>query len=78
VLVASHAPFVWGDSLDEAVHNAIVLENLAQMATETMCIQPRVKPMQRELLDKHYLRKHGPRAYYGQQHSAKAPRGPKV
>lgn len=66
VLVASHAPFVWGKSVNEAVHNAIVLEHLARMASETLRVDASVGPMQRALLDKHYLRKHGLGAYYGQ------------
>jgi L-ribulose-5-phosphate 4-epimerase len=67
VLVASHAPFAWGKTLDEAVHNAIVLEHLARMATETLAVNPAIRPMQQVLLDKHFLRKHGPGAYYGQK-----------
>ena len=66
-LVASHAPFAWGRTLDEAVHNAIVLEHLARMATETLVVNPAVRPMQPVLLDKHFLRKHGPNATYGQK-----------
>jgi L-ribulose-5-phosphate 4-epimerase len=66
VLVASHAPFAWGKSVKDAVHNAIVLDCVARMALETERINPKVKPMQQVLLDKHYLRKHGPGAYYGQ------------
>jgi L-ribulose-5-phosphate 4-epimerase len=67
VLVASHAPFAWGRTLNNAVHNAIVLENVARMATETIVVNPRVRPMQQVLLDKHFLRKHGPNATYGQK-----------
>ncbi len=67
VLVASHAPFAWGKSVDDAVHNAIVLEQVARMASETLRVNPAVRPMQPVLLDKHYLRKHGPGAYYGQR-----------
>jgi L-ribulose-5-phosphate 4-epimerase len=67
VLVASHAPFAWGRTLDEAVHNAVVLEHLARMATETLVVNPAIGPMQQVLLDKHYLRKHGPNATYGQK-----------
>lgn len=66
VLVASHAPFAWGKTVKEAVHNAIVLEQVARMASETFRVNSSVKPMQQVLLDKHYLRKHGPGAYYGQ------------
>ena len=66
VLVASHGPFAWGKSLTDAVHNAIVLEFLARLASETLRLNPKLKPMQPALLDKHFLRKHGPHAYYGQ------------
>lgn len=66
VLVHSHGPFTWGKDAHEAVHNAVVLEELAMMAfyTEQM---GQTAPMQRELLDKHFLRKHGANAYYGQK-----------
>ena len=67
VLVNSHGPFVWGSDADNAVHNAVVLEELAFMAYHTKSINPSVNPMQQELLDKHYLRKHGKNAYYGQK-----------
>ena len=66
VLVASHGPFAWGKSVTDAVHNAIVLEFLARLASETLRLNPKLKPMQPALLDKHFLRKHGPHAYYGQ------------
>jgi L-ribulose-5-phosphate 4-epimerase len=66
-LVASHGPFVWGKSAAEAVHNAVVLEEVAHMAWHNMAVEPQLAPMQRELLDKHYLRKHGANAYYGQE-----------
>ena len=66
VLVASHGPFTWGKSVTDAVHNAIVLEFLARLASETLRLNPTLKPMQPALLDKHFLRKHGPNAYYGQ------------
>ena len=67
VLVNSHGPFTWGKDADNAVHNAIVLEELALMAMQTEALNPNVSVMPRELLDKHYLRKHGKNAYYGQQ-----------
>ena len=67
VLVVSHAPFAWGASLEKAVENAIVLEHLARLASETLRVKPSVKPVPRALLDKHFLRKHGPTAYYGQK-----------
>ena len=67
VLVASHGPFTWGKDPHDAVHNAAVLEFIARLASETLRINPGVKPMQSALLDKHFLRKHGPGAYYGQK-----------
>jgi L-ribulose-5-phosphate 4-epimerase len=67
VLVASHGPFTWGKDVADAVHNAGVLEFIAQLASETLKINPKLKPMQSVLLDKHYLRKHGPEATYGQK-----------
>jgi len=66
VLVHSHGPFCWGTDPENAVHNAVVLEELAFMAWHTQMLSPDIAPMQQELLDKHYLRKHGSNAYYGQ------------
>ncbi|MBK9137915.1 MAG: L-ribulose-5-phosphate 4-epimerase [Verrucomicrobia bacterium] len=66
VLVASHGPFTWGRDAHDAVHNAVVLEFIARLASETLRINPKARPMQSVLLDKHFLRKHGPGAYYGQ------------
>jgi len=66
VLVASHGPFTWGMDAQDAVHNAVVLEFIARLASETLRINPRARPMQSVLLDKHFLRKHGATAYYGQ------------
>lgn len=66
VLVHSHGPFTWGKDAHNAVHNAVVLEELAFMAFHTEAIVPNKETMQQELLDKHYLRKHGKNAYYGQ------------
>ena len=66
VLVNSHGPFTWGTDPLNAVHNAVVLEELAFMAFHTAALTPGIGPMQQELLDKHYLRKHGKNAYYGQ------------
>ena len=66
VLVHSHGPFTWGTDPFNAVHNAVVLEEVAFMAFHAMALTPGLPPMQQELLDKHYLRKHGPGAYYGQ------------
>ena len=67
VLVASHGPFTWGKDVHDAVHNACVLEFIAKLNGETLRINPKTPPMQPVLLDKHYLRKHGPGAYYGQK-----------
>jgi len=67
VLVASHGPFTWGKHVHDAVHNASVLEFIARLNSETLRINPKIKPMQSVLLDKHFLRKHGPGAYYGQK-----------
>ena len=66
VLVASHAPFAWGPTPEKAVENAIVLEFTAQMALAGMSLASDLKPIPGYLLDKHFLRKHGPKAYYGQ------------
>lgn len=66
VLVASHGPFTWGKDVADAVHNAGVLEFVARLASETLRINPKTKPMQSVLLQKHFLRKHGPNATYGQ------------
>ena len=65
-LVYSHGPFAWGKDPMEAVHNAVVLEEVAFMAWHSLSLSPSLPPMQQELLDKHYLRKHGVNAYYGQ------------
>jgi L-ribulose-5-phosphate 4-epimerase len=66
VLVASHGPFAWGKNAKDAVHNAVVLEEVAFMALNAIQLNPGLGAMQQELLDKHYLRKHGKNAYYGQ------------
>lgn len=67
VLVNSHGPFSWGKSPKDAVHNAVVLEELAKMAFNTESLNNNIERMQSDLLDKHYLRKHGANAYYGQK-----------
>jgi L-ribulose-5-phosphate 4-epimerase len=67
VLVASHGPFTWGRTPADAVHNASVLEFVARLASETLRINPKTKPMHSVLLHKHFRRKHGARAYYGQK-----------
>lgn len=66
VLVYSHAPFAWGKDAMDALHNAVVLEEVAKMAYHTRQLNAGIPSMQQELLDKHYLRKHGANAYYGQ------------
>jgi len=66
VLVYSHGPFTWGTDAMDAVHNAVVLEEVAFMNFHTLLLEPGISSMQQELLDKHYLRKHGANAYYGQ------------
>ncbi|MDD4872560.1 MAG: L-ribulose-5-phosphate 4-epimerase [Kiritimatiellae bacterium] len=67
VLVANHGPFTWGQSAQDSVHNSIALEAVAKMAYGTLIINPKVKPLPDYLLDKHFFRKHGPNAYYGQK-----------
>jgi L-ribulose-5-phosphate 4-epimerase len=67
VVVNSHGPFAWGTDAMNAVHNAVVLEEIAFMNFHAMRLTPDLPPMQQELLDKHYLRKHGANAYYGQK-----------
>lgn len=67
VLVHSHGPFTWGVDAGEAVHHAVVLEEIAFMDWHSMLLNPQTNAMQQELLDKHYLRKHGDQAYYGQK-----------
>jgi L-ribulose-5-phosphate 4-epimerase len=66
VLIHSHGPFTWGKDPMDAVHNAVVLEEVAFMNYHAQMLVPELSPMQKELLDKHYLRKHGANAYYGQ------------
>ena len=66
VLCKNHGPFAWGKDAMDAVHNAVVLEEVAKMAYRTETINPKVLPAPRELQDKHYFRKHGANAYYGQ------------
>ncbi len=67
VLVQDHGPFVWGPNAEKAVDNSVVLEEVAQMAYHTMMLNPHNVHMSQTLLDKHYLRKHGANAYYGQK-----------
>jgi L-ribulose-5-phosphate 4-epimerase len=67
VLVNMHGPFTWGTDPDNAVHNSVVLEEVAKMAFNTMMLSPGIGQMDEKLLDKHFLRKHGKNAYYGQK-----------
>jgi len=67
VLVAGHAPFCWGKSASDSVHHAVVLEEIATMASQTLAANPKARPISRQLHDKHFLRKHGAAAYYGQK-----------
>lgn len=66
VIVHSHGPFTWGSTVDEAVENSIILEEVADMALHTNILTPGQQEISKYLLDKHYLRKHGSNAYYGQ------------
>jgi L-ribulose-5-phosphate 4-epimerase len=66
VLVNSHGPFTWGKDPEEAVHNSVVLEEVARMAHGSVMLTPGLVPIPHVLLDKHFLRKHGKNAYYGQ------------
>jgi L-ribulose-5-phosphate 4-epimerase len=72
ILVANHGPFAWGKSVNQAVEHAGVLEFLVQVAAETLRLFPYTKPMQQALLDKHFFRKHGSNASYGQAPPPKA------
>lgn len=66
VLVAGHAPFCWGRTPAEAAHNAVVLEEIACLAYHALTLNPEARPLSDSLRDKHFLRKHGPKKYYGQ------------
>jgi L-ribulose-5-phosphate 4-epimerase len=66
ILVAGHAPFTWGKDAADAAHHAVILEEVAAMALGAVTINPAAKPISQNLLDKHFLRKHGANAYYGQ------------
>ena len=66
VLVSNHGPFAWGTDANNAVHNAVVMEEVAKMALRSMQLSPLLTPISQTILDKHYLRKHGKNAYYGQ------------
>ena len=71
VLVANHGPFTWGPDVNAAVHNAVVLESIARMALFTTTINAEADAIGRPLHDRHYLRKHGGGAYYGQTKECK-------
>jgi L-ribulose-5-phosphate 4-epimerase len=70
VLVAGHAPFTWGATPAEAAHTAVIVEELAHMAILTLTINAAVIPLTDTLRDKHFLRKHGSTAYYGQKNTS--------
>jgi len=70
VLVARHGPFTWGSDPEDAVANSLVLEEIAKMAFTTILLNPKTAEIQNYLLDQHFLRKHGPRARYGQKTDA--------
>ncbi|MDX1700810.1 MAG: L-ribulose-5-phosphate 4-epimerase [Melioribacteraceae bacterium] len=67
VLVASHAPFTWGKTAMESVKHSLILERIAEMAIGTLSLKPNCEQIKEYILNKHYLRKHGPNAYYGQK-----------
>ena len=71
VLVAGHGPFAWGESAAAAAHNAVILEEIAAMALNTVLLAHAAGPVPQPLLDRHFLRKHGPGAYYGQTEGKK-------
>ncbi len=70
VLVACHGPFAWGRSADEALLHAVMLEEIARIAIFTLCVNPRVPRLKKSLIRRHFQRKHGPDAYYGQDTAA--------
>jgi L-ribulose-5-phosphate 4-epimerase len=67
IIVAGHAPFTWGKSGADAVYHAVILEEIARMAYLTKTLQQTTAPLKQGIVDKHYLRKHGKNAYYGQK-----------
>ena len=67
VLVANHGPFCWGRSAKQAVENSLAMEEIAKMTLGTLQLNPQASPLKKYILDKHYLRKHGPKARYGQK-----------
>ena len=66
IVVKNHGPFTWGESPDNAVRNAVILERIAEMNLKTLLLNQNAE-MKQYILDKHYMRKHGPNAYYGQK-----------
>ena len=66
IVVKNHGPFAWGKSPENAVYNAVVLEKVAEMDLKTLALNPKAE-METYIFDKHYMRKHGPNAYYGQR-----------
>lgn len=66
VIVAGHAPFTWGKDAAQSVYHAVVLEEIARMSYLSRTLQPSLPPLKQAIIDKHYLRKHGKNAYYGQ------------
>ena len=66
-ICANHGPFTWGKDAAEAVHNAVVLEEVAKMAARAEALNPNIKETPQAMQDKHFNRKHGPNAYYGQK-----------
>ena len=66
VIVAGHAPFTWGKNASDSVYHAVILEEIARMAYLTRTLRQETGPLKQEIVDKHYLRKHGKNAYYGQ------------
>jgi L-ribulose-5-phosphate 4-epimerase len=74
VLVAGHAPFTWGKNASDSVKNSIILERIAQMALGTLQLNPETAILPKHILEKHYQRKHGPDAYYGQKNKSENPK----
>jgi L-ribulose-5-phosphate 4-epimerase len=67
ILVAGHGPFAWGRTVTDAAHNAVIVEEIAAMALQTITANVRAKPLEKVLHEKHFFRKHGSTAYYGQK-----------
>jgi len=76
VLVNRHAPFTWGASVAKAVETAVAVECVAHMALMSLQLAPKLAAIESELLEKHFLRKHGPGAYYGQTATPRPSKGP--